>query len=330
MTLAFTQSAWLFALGFVLLPLWRIGAKSNQHAWLGLMPFDVGALSVTLLLKLLGATAMVSLVLGLAGLHTSGQVIERIGLGANIVLLLDRSNSMDNSFAGTLPDGGQESKAAAARRLLNTFIDERPHDLLGIVEYSTSPLFVLPLTDNKQALHAAIDATTMPALAYTHVSKGLSMALSLFDKSDLTGARMVLLVSDGAAAVDSASELALRQYFKQQQVRLYWLFLRTANSPGIFDIPSDKRDDNAQVMPERHLHLFFQSLNIPYKAYQAETPDAMRQAIADIDRLEQTPLYYQEQQPKHDLSGFCYGLALICISLLLLAKFMEWRNENSL
>ncbi|WP_338040380.1 hypothetical protein [Methylocucumis oryzae] len=110
---------------------------------------------------------------------------------------------------------------------------------------------------------------------------------------------------------------------------MYWLFLRSSNSPGIFDLPSDKRDDNAQVMPERHLHLFFQSLNIPYKAYQAETPDAMRQAIADIDKLEQTPLYYQEQRPKHDLSGICYGVALSCISLLLLAKFMEWRDENS-
>lgn len=329
MTFAFNQPAWLLALAFVLLPLGLIGAKTSRYAWLGLIPADAGAISVTVILKFLGATALFTLVLGLAGLHTTGQVLERIGLGANIVLLLDRSNSMDNSFAGSLPDGGQESKAAAARRLLKSFINERPHDLLGIVEYSTSPLFVLPLTDNKQALQAAIDATTLPALAYTHVSKGLSMALSLFDKPDLTGSRMVLLVSDGAAAIDASSELALRQYFKQQQVRLYWLFLRSSNSPGIFDLPSDKRDDNAQVMPERHLHLFFQSLNIPYKAYQAETPDAMRQAIADIDKLEQTPLYYQEQRPKHDLSGICYGVALSCISLLLLAKFMEWRDENS-
>ncbi|WP_338040379.1 vWA domain-containing protein [Methylocucumis oryzae] len=225
MTFAFNQPAWLLALAFVLLPLGLIGAKTSRYAWLGLIPADAGAISVTVILKFLGATALFTLVLGLAGLHTTGQVLERIGLGANIVLLLDRSNSMDNSFAGSLPDGGQESKAAAARRLLKSFINERPHDLLGIVEYSTSPLFVLPLTDNKQALQAAIDATTLPALAYTHVSKGLSMALSLFDKPDLTGSRMVLLVSDGAAAIDASSELALRQYFKQQQVRFVLVVL---------------------------------------------------------------------------------------------------------
>jgi mxaC protein len=90
----------------------------------------------------------------------------------------------------------------------------------------------MPLTENKQAIQSAISAMSTPALAYTNISKGLAMALSFFDQQPVTGAR-VLLVSDGAAAIDPDSELELRKLFKESQVRLYWIFLRSQNSPGL-------------------------------------------------------------------------------------------------
>jgi len=321
------DTPWLLAgLLLTILPLFNNGIRPTTYPWLAMLPPDPLSSVISVLLRLCGMATIAALILGLAGLHRTEQSRERIGYGANIVLLLDRSNSMDNTFAGKTPDGGDESKATAARRLLGEFVKQRPHDLLGIAEYSTAPLFVLPLTENKQAIQAAIDATATPALAYTHVSKGLGMALDMFIDQPLSGSRIVLLVSDGAAAIDPDSELQLRQYFKQRQIRLYWLFLRTANSPGLFDKPQDARDDNAGSMPERYLHLFFSSLGIPYQAYQAESPDAMRQAIADINRLEQTPLHYRERIPRQDLSANCYLLATGLLALLLAVKFFEARR----
>jgi mxaC protein len=263
------------------------------------------------------------LVLGIAGLHRREQSRERIGHGAHIVLLLDRSSSMDNSFAGRAPNGIEESKATAARRLLTDFVNQRQNDLIGVAEYSTSPLFVMPLTENKIAVQAAIAATETPALGFTHVSKGLGMALSFFQQQLVTGSRIVLLVSDGAAAIDHDSEQKLRLWFKQQQVRLYWVFLRTANSPGIFDKPEDSRDDNAQAMPELYLHQFFLGLGSPYQAYEAESPDALKQAIADINRLENLPMHYVERIPKQDLSSACYSVATLLLLILLGVKFCE-------
>jgi mxaC protein len=274
---------------------------------------------------LLNIATLVALFLGLSGIHLKEQQVERIGHGANIVMLLDRSNSMDNSFAGKAPSGSEQSKAEAARYLLTKFIDHRPHDLIGIAEYSTSPLFVMPLTENKQAIHAAINATTSPALAYTNISKGLSMALSFFDQPSVNGSRIILLISDGAAVIDPDSEAAIRVLFKQQQVRLYWLFLRTDNSPGIFAKPEDPRDDNAQSMPELYLHRFFSSLDIPYQAYEAENQDSMQKAITEINHLEQLPLHYLQSIPKQDLSGLCYRWLSVLISCLLVVKFCEVR-----
>lgn len=324
MNLAVETSWPLTGLLLTLLPWLSSGLRPADYPCLALMPADYVSRGVSAAIRLLGMMAITALILGLSGVYLKEQKIERIGHGAHIVLLLDRSNSMDNTFAGKAADSDkEESKASAARRLLTQFVDERSHDLIGVAEYSTSPLFVMPLTENKQAVQAAIQATATPALAYTNVSKGLSMALSFFDDKPVTGTRIVLLVSDGAAVIDPDSELALRQLFKRQQVRLYWVFLRTANSPGIFEQAEDPKDDNAQAMPERYLHLFFSSLNIPYQAYEAENPNALQQAIDDIKELENRPLHYFERIPKQDLSALCYQWATAFIVLLLGIKLSE-------
>ncbi len=332
------ENPWALA-GMLLtfIPLWRSGARSHSYPWVDILPADPLSQILMLLIRALGAVAVATLVTGLSGIHLKAQSVERIGHGAQIVLLLDRSNSMDTSFAGRTPGGDgqdagdmstqgadtEESKSSAARRLLKQFVDQRPHDLIGIAEYSTSPLYVMPLTENRETVHAAIDATASPALAYTNISKGLSMALSFFEQPSGEGSRIILLVSDGAAVVDPDTEARLRQLFEQRQIGLYWLFLRTENSPGIFAEPEDPRDDNAQAMPERYLHRFFTSLKIPYHAYEADNPEAMQKAIEDINNLEQLPLHYRERVPKKDLSGLCYGWAAVSIALLAAVKLAE-------
>ncbi|MCF7967232.1 MAG: VWA domain-containing protein [Methylobacter tundripaludum] len=323
MNLAVNNPWALTGLLLALLPLFNSGMRTSPAPWTALIPRDTLSAVVVGCLRLCAVAAIAGLVLGIAGLHRTEQSQERIGHGAHIVLLLDRSSSMDNTFAGRAPNGSDESKATAARRLLTDFVKQRQNDLIGVAEYSTSPLFVMPLTENKNAVQAAIAATATPALGFTHVSKGLGMAISFFEQQPVTGSRIVLLVSDGAAAIDHDSEQKLREWFKQQQVRLYWIFLRTAGSPGIFDQPEDSRDDNAQAMPELYLHKFFLGLGSPYQAYEAESPDALKQAIADINQLENLPMHYVERIPKQNLSAVCYSVAAFLLLVLLGVKFFE-------
>ena len=316
----------LWALSLALLPLLNNGMQQHDYPSVQILPADALSLVFSALIKLLAIAAIVSLVLALAGLNRGEQTRERIGYGAHIVLLLDRSKSMDYTFAGKTPDGQEESKASAAKRLLTEFIRKREHDRIGVAGYSTSPLFFMPLTENKSAVLAAVSATDLPALAYTNISKGLAMGLSFFQQQTTqTGARIILLVSDGAAVIDPDSEQKIRHWVQQMNIRLYWIFMRSQNSPGLYEKPADPRDDNAGAMPERYLHLFFNSLNIPYKAYQAETPGAVQAAINEINKLENMPLHYVENIPKQDLATHCYLLATLFISLLWGLKIMEVR-----
>ena len=102
-----------------------------------------------------------ALLFALAGPHRPEYHVERVGQGAEIVLLLDRSRSMDQGFApgralpaGISPKSPQaldhyfsqaparlrESKGLVARRLLAEFTAQRPDDRFALVAFSTLPM----------------------------------------------------------------------------------------------------------------------------------------------------------------------------------------------
>lgn len=329
MDLAFAHPAFLVLLPLALLPLIFGPQRPEGFPSLAELAPDLASRSVSLALRLLGAFAIAATVFGLAGLYRLGQSVERIGEGAEIVLLFDRSSSMDNTFAGSVPTGEEVSKSQAAKTFLKNFVRKRQHDRIGIAAFSTSPMFILPLSDHKQATLAAIDAIDLPGLAYTNVAKGLAMALDMQEQDILAhpgnvgGSRAIVLVSDGAAVISREIQDKLRAAVAKRPVNLYWIFLRTVGHRGIFDEPGPDDQDTAYAMPERHLHLFFKSLGIPYQAFEAEDPAAVEEATAAIDRLERGPIRYFERIPQKDLSGLAFASAAAALLLLAAAKLAE-------
>lgn len=320
---AHPQALWLAPLALLpfILPL----LSRQGYPTLAALPPDALSDALTLALRLLGAVAIGATVIGLAGLHRLGQSVERLGQGAHIALLIDRSASMNDSFAGRQPSGAEEAKAAAARRLLMDFVASRPHDRFAVAAFSTSPLLALPLTESRDAVKAAIAAADRPGLAFTDVGRGLALALTLFDGRQADGAaRAVILVSDGAAVISRQMNTALRAAFARRRTHLYWLFLRTAGGQGIFSPPT-AGEDAPQAMPERRLHQFFESLKTPYRAFEVENAGALAEAIAEIGRLESHLLPYTERIPRQDLSWLAYAAAAAAAALLTLVKRLEAR-----
>jgi len=79
-------------------------------------------------------------------------------------------------------------------------------------------------------------------------------------------------------------------------------------------------------VPEYALHRFFESLETSYRAYEASDPEALKQAIDAVDRLEKLPITYLDTMPRRDLSAPMFGLAFACVVLLLAASLAEVRR----
>ena len=273
--------------------------------------------------------------------------VERVGKGAEIVLVLDRSRSMDQGFAGARPSAAapkgtgpgaldyymsqtpgrlRDSKGKVARQLLGEFAAGRPDDRFGMITFSTLPIRVLEFTQKREAIQAANAAGNIGrGLAETNIGLALLAALASFDERPYTGSRIVMLVSDGGDRLDPDVAERIADRVRQHRVAIYWLYLRSANSPGLM-LASGEAPENADTVPEYALHRFFESIGTPYHAYEASDPQALKGAIEAVNQLENLPIAYFDTVPRRDLSHYGYALALACVILLLVANVMEIRR----
>ena len=315
------------------LPFVRPWSAAIAYAWLGLIPRDPVSIGVERGLRVVGALSIAALALAASGLHRPEYEIERIGRGAHMVLLVDRSTSMDRPFAirglvDPAAQGKHPSKGAVARELLSEFVAERRNDLFGMVVFSTFPIPVLRLTARHDAVHASIAAGNVGrGLAETDIGSGLEQALDYFEGKPYTGARIVVLVSDGAGEIGQTERLRIAHLMQRLRVSLYWIYIRSAYGPVIFDSggsgDSGGTGGTVKMTPERALHEFFSGMGASYRAYTAESAQGLEQAIADVNRLQNLPVRYRETIGRRDLSAACLAVALGGLLLLLAAKLVE-------
>ncbi|HEU4460091.1 MAG TPA: vWA domain-containing protein [Methylibium sp.] len=338
--LGFAQPLWLALLPLAALPLLGDGRAQRRHAWLALLPRDRASELLRWLLRVLGAAAIAALVGALAGLYRAEYEIERVGRGAEIVLLLDRSRSMDERFVyrvagGPTPgtaawyaynqadDAERVSKGQAARRILAEFAAKREDDRFAMALFSTLPIGLFDFTRKPDIVQAAIAAGEVGrGLNETDIAAALLHGMAYFDRRPYTGSRIVLLVSDGGDHIDPAAKLQIAERLREQRVALYWIYIRSARSPGLQG--ADSPGGAADAVPEVSLDRFFRSTGAPYRVYEAESPDALKRAIDDVGRLENLPIAYAERVPRRDLTAGAYAVALAAVLLLLGSR---WRGE---
>lgn len=335
----------LLLLPLAVLPFLVSAGEPLPNAWLVFAPRDRLSAALGVLLRMLAALAIAALVLALAGPYRPEYSVERVGRGAEIVLVLDRSRSMDQGFAPGRPPKGisgtgpealnyyfsqsparlRDSKGKVARQLLADFTVQRPQDRFALVAFSTLPMTVLDFTSRQEMIQAAITAGNIGrGLSETNIGRAIEAALALWD-GPYTGSRILLLVSDGGDRLDPETREHLAQLLRRQRAAIYWLYLRSANSPGL-TLGEDETAAAAESVPEKLLHAFFESLETPYRSYEAGTSEALEQAIADVNRLENLPITTQELVPRRELAPWAHGLALACVLLLLGARAMELKR----
>lgn len=327
--MVFSHPWLLWLLPLAILPLLLQRAHAKHYSWVDMLPKDPLSDLIGLILKILAVLTLVFIILGLAAPHTTETKVERIGVGAQIALVLDRSASMDDPFSGTTVATGNttvgETKSVAAARLITEFVKSRQQDMFGMITFSNSAMYVLPLSENKKAVIAAVQATGGNALFQTNIGSGLTSSAALFDKIPDSGSRAVILLSDGAGRVDADTQQKIKDWFDRLHISLYWIVLRQPGGISIFD-PNFKPVEDQPLPPEIELNEFFKTLKTPFKAYEAEDPKSLQLAMNDINNREKKPIKYFEKIPGHDYSNVCFIIAALMIALLLGVKHLEVRT----
>ena len=323
MTFSFPWVLWFMPLAFI--PLIFKETSLQYYSWNEMIPKDRLSRIISIILKFIATLILITIIVGLSGPHSQQREIEKTGIGAQIGLVLDRSASMDDPFAGNDQTKVGEIKSAAAARLIIEFVQSRANDMIGMVTFSNSAMYVLPLTDNKNAIISAVRATAGNALFQTNIGSGLTTGAELFNKVPDSGSRAVILLSDGGGRIDAATQEKIKDWFGRLKISLYWIVLRQPGGMSIFNTSFKPRDDDP-LPPQIELNEFFKSLNSPFQAYEAEDPKTLQKAIEDINQKERKPIKYFEKIPGQDYSTHCFITAALLMIALLILKLIEVRS----
>lgn len=315
--MAFLNPWALLLIPFALLPFWLKGHQGKVYTWLEMLPEDKLSDRLNLAVKIVTSLLLVSIFLAMANPRGHDEKILRTGKGAQTVMVIDRSVSMDHPFAGDNSGNAAEIKSVAARRIITQFIDSRPDDMMGVVGFTNSALYGIKITSNRDAIHSAILAATSPSLNQTNIGAGLTEGVGLFDKIESSGSRAIILLSDGAGKLSPRVKYLLSKRLKERKLSIYWIMLREPGEPSIF---SKEEYEEDRVPNSIVLHKYFQALNLTYKAYEADNPETLQSAISDINAREKKAIKYTETIAGYDYSRIFIIIAFILGLLILTIK----------
>ncbi|MEM7466721.1 MAG: vWA domain-containing protein [Pseudomonadota bacterium] len=332
MNLAFESPWWLALLPLALIAFVNRGEQTVRYSSLSLIPEDFLSKVIDWTLKLLLCAGLIAIVIGQSNPYQPATVIEKIGEGAQTVLLLDSSGSMDRPFSGEKENRGRvsvwgtyTSKGQLARRILSEYVSKRAQDMFAFFVFSGNPIPVLPLTDKQAVVQSAIEAGSIErGLASTNLGGGLIQSLDYFKDKPFTGSRIVMLVSDGAARLTPEVEDQVAHLLEKYRVTLYWIYLRDRHGPGLHTEMGTNRAKD--IAPEQIVHQFFSNLETPYRAFSAEDPTSLEQAVAEVDKLQKLPIKYLDVEPRRSLQPWFFAFAIACLLVVLVAKLMEVRQ----
>lgn len=327
MGFGFLQTAWLLLLPLAALPLLPRLRDTLAYPAVAWLPEDRWGQALGVLWRLCAVGAMAAAIVGLAGPGTRGTQVPRVGKGAEVLILLDRSSSMDaNQLGRQVKSGGQfngsrPTKIQVARELLSDFVARRPDDRFALMTFSTSPMLVAPFTQDHATVQAGLAATGVGrGLPDTLMGRALLAGIEQFDGRPYTGSRVVIVVSDGGAQLDDAQRQRIAAGLARDRIALYWIYIRSGpNSPDLTRPGAGTLDSEE----EGALHAYFKTLATPYRLYQTDDPDAMAAAIAEIDRQQNLPRTDVQQVPRLDHSAACFLAALLCGLGLLACRALQ-------
>ena len=333
--LHFLKPELLWLLPIALPPLITYGVKQFSFPGLEDWPKDLLSDCLRWGVRAVAALTLLCLIIAAAGPFAEGGTVTRVGEGAEIVVVLDRSGSMSEALGSY--DHGKDtkfvSKIEASRRVLLKFMEKRPADTFGIVAFNAAPISVAPLSADRELAKAALKSAESNSSGFTALNRAIALGLDYFNGRPYTATRLILLVSDGDAVIEPEDREILKQQFKRQRAQLIWVYVNAGPEKSIMDtvIAGDNeiisKEEIAQLQTNQNstMNRLFEALEIPYQAFEVNSEAGLQSAVAAIGRATNKPTRYEYRLPRQDYAVYFYIATLFLLSLLYWIKQLEIR-----
>jgi Ca-activated chloride channel family protein len=239
------------------------------------------------LMVLLPLLAAALFVLGLARPQLQQGSTEVQASGVDLMLAIDVSGSMQ-SLDYKVNDQ-PTSRIDTVKAAVAKFIDARPDDRLGLIEFSAEPYLISPLTLDHDWLRQGLDRVNTGTIADgTAIGDAIAMAVNRL-RDQPSKSKVLVLLTDGNNNMGRISPLLAAETAKALGVKIYTIgagIRGEAPMPvkddfgntHIVMVPSDVDEDTLAKIAQMTGGQFF----------RATDTEKLAQTYAQIDRMEKT------------------------------------------
>ncbi|HLP93584.1 MAG TPA: VWA domain-containing protein [Saprospiraceae bacterium] len=241
----------------------------------------------------------------------------------DIVLSMDISPSMlSRDFE---PDRLTVSKLVAA-----DFVENRPHDRVGLVAFSAEAFTQCPLTTDKRVVKSFINELTVGRLEDgTAIGMGLATAVNRL-KDSPSKTKIVVLITDGENNAGYIAPMQAAEIAKTLGVRVYTVGIGTE---GVVMSPAQRNPDGSYSFAPRYMRFDTQLLEemaaaTGGKFYRARSERDLKYIYGEIDRLEKTKIEVSTIKRTTDYFHWCIGAAVCLLLLEILSAWVFLRSAS--
>ena len=254
--------------------------------------------------------AVAALIVALARPQRSEAATETQGEGIDIVLAYDVSSSMTELFAAG------ETKQAAAREVLTSFVEGRMNDQVGLVAFSGNALTLSPMTTDYAALAEGV--VLAPTLRLDNNSTAIGTAIGesvnvLRDSESKS--RIVIVMTDGESNAGTITPLEAARLAQRLGIRVYTIGVV---SRGLGRATSTLNID------ETALREIASVTGATYN--RAEDPAALARIYDEIDRLEKSRFEAVVATHYFELAPWLLAIAVLGLASELLLRTTLFRR----
>lgn len=241
-------------------------------------------------------SSIILIIFALSGPHTLSSITDKKYEAIDIIVAVDVSTSM-------LADDFKPNRLEISKSIINSFIDNRQYDRIGIVAFAGESFTQSPLTRDKKTLKVLINSLYAGMLADgTALGVGLSSAIAKF-KGSASKSKVIILLTDGVNNTGIISPETSLELAKSSGIKIYSIGIGNSSSE---DYDAEFLNSAAQISAGMY--------------YNADNPEALDNIYNKIDKLEKNTII-----EKQSVQSIYYSNILIYISIIMLTIYLSIR-----
>ncbi|MCS7336699.1 MAG: VWA domain-containing protein [Verrucomicrobiae bacterium] len=246
--------------------------------------------------------------------------------GVDIVIALDLSGSMESE--DFVVAGQRVNRLEMAKRVLRTFIRNRPNDRIGLVAFAAQPYIGAPLTLDHDFLQQCIERLEIGIIDETRTAIGSGLATAVNRLRDRKAkSRIVILMTDGQNNAGKISPLTAAELAQALGIKVYTVGVGTR---GVAPMPVKVRGQKVGYRPvevdidEDTLREIARLTGGKY--YRADNAERFQEIYAEIDRLEKTEAEVKKFAEYKELFPWFVGVGLALLLIEIVLGNTVWRR----